>query len=97
MCNLTSIHYKNGEVKDLTLEILSNNQTWNMTAGETMVCKRGSGEGSVFPRQSVHEHKSYPDLGVRGALLLHPPSHCGPSLRVARKELGGRNKVGSLH
>lgn len=84
-------------MKDLTLEILSNNQTWKMAAGETMVCKRRGGEGSVFPRQSVDEHKTHPDLGVRGALLLHSPSHCGPSLRTARKVLGGRNKVGPLH
>lgn len=62
-----------------------------------MVCKRRGGEGSVFPRQSVDEHKTHPDLGVRAALLLHSPSHCGPSLRTARKVLGGRNKVGPLH
>lgn len=62
-----------------------------------MACKRSSGEGSVFPRQSEDEHKTHTDLGVIGALLLHSPFHCGPSLRTARKELGGRNKVGPLH
>lgn len=39
-----------------------------MIAGETMVCKKGSREASVFPKQSVDQHKTRSNLGVLGIL-----------------------------